>query len=296
MSKKSDRTDPKSNKSLAIRNMLKKMPNARASEIADAVKKEYGHTVGANIIYMVKTKMNIATDRRATGRAKKATPMTSAALWVDAIKNARALIDATGSVANATALLKALGDWSLADLGHRNSSRVRRRKSAFCRVEDIATEEHEVPIWVDADACPAAVKELLFRAADRTQTRTVLVSNQIIRTPSSSGIESVLVPGGMNVADRRIVEMLSAGDLVITADIPLAADAVARGATVIDPRGTLYDQANIGERLAMRNLMDELRGAGQIVRGPSNFTSQDRQAFANQLDRWLAASRKNRCL
>jgi uncharacterized protein YaiI (UPF0178 family) len=153
-----------------------------------------------------------------------------------------------------------------------------------------------VQIWVDADACPAAVKELLFRAADRTQTRTVLVSNQIIRTPSSQWIESVLVPGGMNVADRRIVELLSAGDLVITADIPLAADAVAKGATVIDPRGTLYDQANIGERLAMRNLMDELRGAGQIVRGPSNFTSQDRQAFANQLDRWLAASRKNRSL
>lgn len=149
-------------------------------------------------------------------------------------------------------------------------------------------------IWVDADACPAAVKELLFRAADRTQTRTVLVSNQIIRTPSSPWIESILVPGGMNVADRRIVELLAAGDLVITADIPLAADAVAKGATVIDPRGTLYDQANIGERLAMRNLLDELRGAGQVIRGPSNFTPQDRQAFANQLDRWLAASRKNR--
>jgi len=151
-----------------------------------------------------------------------------------------------------------------------------------------------VPIWVDADACPAAVKELLFRSADRTQTRTVLVSNQIIRTPSSPWIESILVPGGMNVADRRIVELLSAGDLVITADIPLAADAVAKGATVIDPRGTLYDQANIGERLAMRNLLDEMRGAGQIIRGPSNFTAQDRQAFANQLDRWLTASRRNR--
>ena len=151
-----------------------------------------------------------------------------------------------------------------------------------------------MPIWVDADACPAAVKELLFRSADRTQTRTVLVSNQIIRTPSSPWIESILVPGGMNVADRRIVELLSAGDLVITADIPLAADAVAKGATVIDPRGTLYDQANIGERLAMRNLLDEMRGAGQIIRGPSNFTAQDRQAFANQLDRWLTASRRNR--
>jgi uncharacterized protein len=151
-----------------------------------------------------------------------------------------------------------------------------------------------VQIWVDADACPAAVKELLFRSADRTQTRTILVSNQIIRTPSSPWIESILVPGGMNVADRRIVQLLSAGDLVITADIPLAADAVAKGAAVIDPRGALYDHANIGERLAMRNLMDEMRGAGQIVRGPSNFTAQDRQAFANQLDRWLTASRKDR--
>lgn len=110
MSKKPDRTNPKSNKSLAIRNVLRKMPNAKASEVIDAVKKDYGHRVGPNIVYMVKTKMNMASDRRATGRARKATPMNSAALWVDAIKNARALIDATGSVANATALLKALGD------------------------------------------------------------------------------------------------------------------------------------------------------------------------------------------
>lgn len=149
-------------------------------------------------------------------------------------------------------------------------------------------------IWVDADACPAAVKELLFRAAERTQIRTILVSNQVLRTPSSSWIQSILVPGGMNVADRRIVEMLSAGDLVVSADIPLAADAVAKGATVIDPRGTRYDETNIGERLATRNLMDEMRGAGQVIRGPSSFTSRDRQAFANQLDRWLAVSRRNR--
>ena len=109
-----DRSDPKKNKSLAIRNVLKKMPKAKASEVAEAVKKEYGHTVGVNIIYMVKTKLNMASDRKKTGTAKtkanSSTPMTSAALWVDAIKNARALIAATGSVANATALLKALGD------------------------------------------------------------------------------------------------------------------------------------------------------------------------------------------
>lgn len=110
MSKKAGRTDPKSNKSLAIRNVLKKMPKAKASEVAEAVKKEYGHTVGVNIIYMVKTKMNMSSDGRASGRSKTLTPMNSAALWVDAIKNARALIAATGSVANATALLNALGD------------------------------------------------------------------------------------------------------------------------------------------------------------------------------------------
>ena len=114
MAKKSDRSDPKSNKSLAIRNVLKKMPNAKASEVAAAVKKEYGHTVGVNIIYMVKTKLNMSSERKKTGTAKtkanSSTPMTSAALWVDAIKSARDLIKATGSVANATALLKALGD------------------------------------------------------------------------------------------------------------------------------------------------------------------------------------------
>ena len=112
MAKKSDRSDPKNNKSLAIRNVLKKMPKAKATEVAEAVKKEYGHTVGVNIIYMVKTKMNMSSDgrKKATNKLKNQTPMTSAALWVDAIKSARDLIKATGSVANATALLKALGD------------------------------------------------------------------------------------------------------------------------------------------------------------------------------------------
>ena len=111
MAKKSDRSDPKNNKSLAIRNVLKKMPTAKATEVAEAVKKEYGHTVGVNIIYMVKTKMNMSSDGRTkAAKTKIKTPMTSAVLWVDAIKSARDLIKATGSVANATALLKALGD------------------------------------------------------------------------------------------------------------------------------------------------------------------------------------------
>lgn len=110
MAKKTDRSDPKHNKSLAIRNVLKKMPKAKASEVAEVVKKEYGHAVGNNIIYMVKTKLNMSSDGRGQGASKSKTPMTSASLWVDAIKNARALIAATGSVANATALLQALGD------------------------------------------------------------------------------------------------------------------------------------------------------------------------------------------
>ncbi len=110
MARKNDRSDPKHNKSLAIRNVLKKMPKAKGSEIVDAVKKEYGHTVGTNIVYMVKTKVNMSKDGRDKGALSSKTPMTSAFLWVDAIKNARALIAATGSVANATALLKALGD------------------------------------------------------------------------------------------------------------------------------------------------------------------------------------------
>lgn len=110
VAKKSDRSDPKSNKSLAIRVVLKKMPNAKASDIAEAVKKQYGHNVGTNIVYMVKTKLNMSAGRKSTGKPKTKTPMTSAALWIDAIKSARDLIRATGSAENATALLKALGD------------------------------------------------------------------------------------------------------------------------------------------------------------------------------------------
>ncbi len=147
-------------------------------------------------------------------------------------------------------------------------------------------------IWVDADACPGEIKELLFRAAKRTKTRLTLVANQTMRTPNSELIDSLLVPAGMNVADRRIVELAKPGDLVVTADIPLAAEVVANGGQALDPRGELYTHANIGERLAVRNLLDELRGAGQISGGPGNFTAKDRQAFANQLDRCLTAARK----
>ena len=147
-------------------------------------------------------------------------------------------------------------------------------------------------IWVDADACPGEIKELLYRAAKRTSTQVTLVANQPLRTPRSEFIDSLLAPAGANAADRRIVELLQAGDLVITADIPLAAEVVARGASALDPRGQLYTDANVGERLAVRNLLDELRGGGQVTGGPANFSAKDRQAFANGLDRWLTGLKK----
>ena len=149
-------------------------------------------------------------------------------------------------------------------------------------------------IWVDADACPREIKELLYRAAQRTQTNMTLVANQGLSAPRSPYIETLIVPAGANVADQRIVELLTPGDLVITADIPLAAQVVTKGGQALDPRGELYTTENVGARLAARNLMDELRGSGEITGGPSGFSDKNRQAFANQLDRWLTKARKLR--
>ena len=146
-------------------------------------------------------------------------------------------------------------------------------------------------IWVDADGCPGEIKELLYRVAVRVKVKVTLVANQSLRVPPSEFIGTVLVPDGMNVADRRIVELVTPGDLVVTADIPLAADVVAKGAEAIDPRGGLYTEANIGERLVRRNMLDQLRGSGHIGGGPANFGPKDRQAFANALDRWLGRKR-----
>lgn len=147
-------------------------------------------------------------------------------------------------------------------------------------------------ILVDADACPGAVKELLFRTSKKRSIALMLVANQQVRVPQSELIRTELVGWGMNVADRRIVELTQPGDLVITADIPLAADVIAAGGEALNPRGFLYTEANVGERLAQRNLMDELRGSGQMTGGPAAFGDKDRQAFANALDRWL--TRRNR--
>ena len=142
-------------------------------------------------------------------------------------------------------------------------------------------------IWVDADACPGEIKELLYRTAKRREVKITLVANQHLRTPRSEFIDCVVVPTGMNEADRRILELIEPGDLVVTADIPLAAEVVAKGGQALDPRGELYTDANVGERLATRNLLDGLRSGDQLAGGPSSFGPKDRQSFANQLDRWL---------
>ena len=143
-------------------------------------------------------------------------------------------------------------------------------------------------VWVDADACPAVVKDILFRAADRAKVAVTLVANQWLRTPPSPWIRSLQVAGGFDVADTEIVERVRAGDLVVTQDIPLAARVLEKGAVAVNPRGDLYTPENMAERLSMRNFMDELRGAGVQTGGPAAFHPRDRQAFANRLDRWLA--------
>jgi uncharacterized protein YaiI (UPF0178 family) len=143
-------------------------------------------------------------------------------------------------------------------------------------------------IWVDADACPVVIKEILFRAAEREQVEVTLVANQWIRTPASRFIRSVQVPAGFDVADGEIVRRVETGDMVVTQDIPLAALVLEKGALALNPRGELYTAETISQRLSMRNFMDELRGAGVDTGGPAAFHARDRQAFANQLDRWLA--------
>lgn len=142
-------------------------------------------------------------------------------------------------------------------------------------------------IWVDADACPGVIKDILFRSVDRVGVRLTLVANKPLHSPPSRHINAVQVPAGLDAADRHIAAAVEAGDLVVTADIPLAADVVAKGAVALNPRGDLYSVDNIRERLGMRNLMDELRGMGVATGGPSPLSKSDRQAFANQLDKLL---------
>ncbi len=145
-------------------------------------------------------------------------------------------------------------------------------------------------IWVDADACPNPIKEILFRAAERLKIALTLVANKPLRTPSSAYVNTIQVPAGFDAADDRIVDLVTAGDLVITADIPLAAAVIGKGGRVLDPRGETYDECNIESRLAMRKFMDEMRASGVDTGGPPPFSHADRQAFAGQLDRLLASA------
>ncbi len=142
-------------------------------------------------------------------------------------------------------------------------------------------------IWVDGDACPNAVKEILYRAAERVKVDLVLVANAFLRPPRSKFISTIRVAAGFNEADNEIARCCGKGDLVVTADIPLAAAVVAKGAFALNPRGELYTEEIIAERLSMRNFMDDLRSSGIDTGGPAAMTQQDRQAFANSLDRFL---------
>ena len=144
-------------------------------------------------------------------------------------------------------------------------------------------------IWVDADACPKVIREILFRAATRTGVTLTMVANQPMQTPPARHIRTLRVAPGFDVADNEIVRRLAAGDLVITADIPLAAEVIAKGAQALNPRGELYTRENIGARLNMRDFMDNLRGSGINTGGPPPLNQTDRQAFANHLDRLLAS-------
>ncbi len=146
-------------------------------------------------------------------------------------------------------------------------------------------------IWIDGDACPNAIKTILFRAAMRTETHLIIVSNHVVSTPSSPFIKRCVVNAGFDVADDYIVENLQANDLVITADIPLAAQVVQKQALALNPRGELYTSNNIQQRLGIRNHMEQLRGSGVNIGGPSTFTAKEKMAFANALDKILANSK-----
>lgn len=147
---------------------------------------------------------------------------------------------------------------------------------------------HKPQIWVDADACPTVIKETLFRAANRSQVMLTLVANQYLRTPPSKYIKSMQVSAGFDVADNEIVQRVSAGDLVITSDIPLASEVIAKKALALNPRGEMFTKENIGSRLNMRDFMDTLRSSGVQTGGPPPLSQQDKHQFASHLDRWLA--------
>ncbi|MFZ4834832.1 YaiI/YqxD family protein [Rouxiella sp. Mn2063] len=147
-------------------------------------------------------------------------------------------------------------------------------------------------IWVDADACPNVIKEVLFRAAERTGIMVTLVANQTIRTPPSKFVRTLRVESGFDVADNEIVKRVETGDLVITADIPLAAEVIEKGGMALNPRGERYTTETIRERLNMRDFMDTMRASGIQTGGPATMNQRDRQQFANELDKWLVQAKR----
>ena len=150
-------------------------------------------------------------------------------------------------------------------------------------------------IWVDADACPVVIKEILYRAADRTGVELTLVANQSLSVPNSPNIRTLQVPRGFDVADDEIVKRITEGDLVITSDIPLAAEVIAKGAHALSPRGELHTTENIGQRLNMRDFLDTMRFSGvEMSGGPAAFSQRDKQEFANNLDRFLTRAASTR--
>ena len=148
-------------------------------------------------------------------------------------------------------------------------------------------------IWVDADACPVVIKEILFRAAERTKVPVILVANQAVNTPRSQFITTIQVAQGFDVADNEIVKRLNSDDLVITSDIPLAAEVIEKGGHALNPRGELYTKNNIRARLNMRDFMESLRSSGIATGGPAALSQSDRQSFANNLDKLLTRNAQN---
>ena len=148
-------------------------------------------------------------------------------------------------------------------------------------------------IWVDADACPVVIKDILFKAARRTGVQLTLVANQAVSIPPSPNINFIRVGTGFEVADNEIVRRLEAGDLVITSDIPLAAEAIEKGGIALSPRGEMHTKENIRSRLSMRDFLDSMRSSGVVTGGPPPLNQGDRQSFANHLDRWLTKNTVN---
>jgi uncharacterized protein YaiI (UPF0178 family) len=151
----------------------------------------------------------------------------------------------------------------------------------------------KMKIWIDADACPVVVKEMVYRASKRTGVRVTLVANKPVRIPPSPAIKFIQVGAGPDIADKEIVKRLNGGDLVITGDIPLAAEVIRKGGRALNPRGEMYSVEDIHSRLSVRDFMDTLRESGVDTGGPSSLSQSDRQTFANQLDKFLTRHRGN---